>query len=164
MQGLMGDPSQGFQPIADQAMSRFRSEIVPSLAERFTGLGTGARRSSAYTGALGQAGAGLASDLASQQAQYGSQRMSGLAQLLGLGMQPQFENVHRTESPGALQMMGGPLLKAGLGGLGGAAEMYSSREAQEGQSGADTARRDEAEKQRVWQERMYNLYPNSRRF
>ena len=69
LQGFMGGKMPGgmdFEPLRQQAMTQFNTQTVPSLAERFTSLG-GGQRSSAFQGALGQAGAGLQENLAGMQ-------------------------------------------------------------------------------------------------
>lgn len=105
----MQDPSKGFEPMAQQARSQFQTQTLPSIAERFTAMGQGGQRSSDFAGALGQAGAGLEEGLASQQAQYGLQRGGQLQQLLGMGLQPQFESLYRPETHG---MLGGAMQQA----------------------------------------------------
>lgn len=100
------DPYQGFQPIADQAISRFEQQGVPSLAERFTSMGQGAQRSSDFMGALGSARAGLEENLAGLQAQYGMQNKQLGSQLAGLGLTPSFESIYRPEDHGFLGSLG----------------------------------------------------------
>lgn len=140
LQGLQNsNPYQGFQPIANQAVSQFNQQIVPTLAERFTsmgGAGTASLSSPSFASQLGQAGAGLAEQLAAMQAQYGlanRQQMgnerSQFAQLLGLGLTPQFDTAHFGAQPGLLQQLAGPATQlalayftggaSGLGSLGG---------------------------------------------
>ena len=110
------NPNAGFEPIANQARQQFNSQTVPSLAERFTAMGNG-QRSSAFQGALGSAGADLESQLAALQAQYGLQNRSQLMQLLGQGLEPQFENAYNPGGGGfSSGIFGG--LSGGLGALG----------------------------------------------
>ena len=81
----------GLNPIGQQAVNRFNTETIPSLAERFTAMGAGApHQSSAFQGALGRAGAQLNTDLAAQQ--YGI-----LALLSGLGSG---NTLYQPEQPG----------------------------------------------------------------
>lgn len=117
-QGLSGiqNPTQGFEPIAQNATNQFQQNIVPSIAERFSGLGAGAQRSSAFGQQLGAAGAGLSSNLAAQEAQYGQQALGPLLQLLQFGLRPQFENAYQ---PGQSGLFGGAA--KGLIGAGGQA-------------------------------------------
>ena len=123
--GLQQQPQQmqsfDFQPIAEQARKQFSEGTIPSLAERFTSLGGGAQRSSAFQSALGRAGSDLDTNLAALQSQYGLegqklglQQRGQLQNLLGLALRPQFENVLSPSSPGLLQS----LLSSGIQGVG----------------------------------------------
>jgi hypothetical protein len=124
-QGLQGSLGPGFENLQKilsgdtsayeaPAMRQFEEEIIPGIAERFTGAGAGAQRSSAFTQGLGQAGAGLAENLAQQRAGLQSQALGQLGSFLGMGMQPTFQY---QQMPGTEGMMG-PFLK-GLGSMGG---------------------------------------------
>ena len=121
----MQDPTKGFEPIAEQARSQFIGKTVPSLAERFTAMGQGAQRGSGFQQALGEAGAGLEESLAAQQAQYGLQRGGQLQQLLGMGLQPQFDVYRQAPQQGFLGAAAGQALPAliqmlmGQSGMGG---------------------------------------------
>ena len=101
----MQNPQEGFEPMAQQARSQFQSQTVPSLAERFTAMGQGGQRSSAFQGALGEAGAGLEEGLASQGSQYGLQRQGQLQQLLGMGLTPQFDTFRNAPTQGLVGNM-----------------------------------------------------------
>jgi hypothetical protein len=114
-QGLQ-DPTAGFEPIAQQAQERFRTQVAPGIAEQFAGLG--ATRSSAFPAALAGAGQQLTGDLAAQQAQFGQRNIGAMTRLAQLGLAPQFENVFQPEAPGQAQQIGADLFGAGLGGLG----------------------------------------------
>lgn len=104
-----------FAPIAQNARENFYSNTVPSLAERFTALG-GGQNSSAFQGALGQAGAGLESELGAMGAQFGQQQQqidqSYLLNLLRLALAPQFETSY---IPGKSGLLGGAGQAAGQG-------------------------------------------------
>lgn len=94
-----------FAPIGNQELERFYTQTIPSIAERFTAMGDG-QRSSAFQGALGNAGRFLSNDLAAQQQQYGLQQQ-GMNQnlytnLLSLGLRPQFESNLNPGKSGAL--------------------------------------------------------------
>ena len=110
-QALSGlqNPSAGFEPFANRARSQFKSQTVPSLAERFTSMGGGGQRSSAFQGALGRAGAGLEEGLAAQESQYGLQRGGQLQQLLGMGLTPQFDTFRNAPTQGLLGGMAGEM-------------------------------------------------------
>jgi len=107
--GQLQNPTQGFQPIADQARANFNNVTVPGLAERFAG--TGSRQSSPnYLQQLGSAGSQLDTNLAGMQAQYGQNQQSLSHQLLGMGLTPRFDTSY---------MNGGDnFLSSLLGGLG----------------------------------------------
>jgi hypothetical protein len=118
--GQGGGQNQLFQPIANKATTEFNTQTIPGLAERFTALG--GQNSSAFQGALGQAGAGLQENLAAQ----GSQQNNQLIQLLSqLGLAPQHENLVFQGQPGLFQTaahgVGQGLGLYASGGLGGAA-------------------------------------------
>jgi hypothetical protein len=107
---------------------QFNEEIVPGLAERFSGAGAGSQRSSAFQNALGQAGAGLSERLASlreglrsgasQQALgYAQQPISNFSGLAGLGLTPSFESFLRPQTGGFLGgLFGGAAQGAGQAG------------------------------------------------
>ncbi len=90
MSASQGNP-QGFEPFAQQARQNFNTQTIPGLAERFTAMG-GGQRSSAFQGALGNAGANLEGQLAGLKSQYGLQQQN---QLL-----PMLEQNYQTRQPG----------------------------------------------------------------
>jgi hypothetical protein len=124
-------PQFDFTPIAEQARTQFQQRTIPTIAERFTALGQGAQRSSAFPQILGSAGAELEGNLASLGAQYGleQQRLNQarMFDLLRLGLTPQFEPRYVEGEPGFLQTTAFPagqsllsLLPTLTGGIGGA--------------------------------------------
>lgn len=125
LQGGFGGQQQSqnaFAPIAQNAREQFTSQTIPGLAERFTALG-GGQNSSAFQGALGQAGAGLESSLAGMGAQFGQNQQqidqNYLLNLLRFALMPQFESSYVPGKQGLLGSLAGGL-GAGLGGLGAA--------------------------------------------
>lgn len=80
-----------FAPIAQQARTNFGQTTIPGIAERFSALG--AQGSSAFGQQLGQAGAGLEQGLAGLESQHNLQQQGLFQNLLGLGLQPQNENI-----------------------------------------------------------------------
>ena len=97
------------------AMRQFEEQILPTIAERFSGLN--AQKSSAFGQQLGQAGAGLSENIAAQRAGLGQQAIGQLQQLLQGGQQRQYENIFRPQTFGALgQLAGG--IGQGLGTAG----------------------------------------------
>ncbi len=120
--GNLGSQNQfSFDPIAKEAREQFSQQTVPSIAERFSGMG--AQRSSAFPQILGQAGANLESSLASQKAQVGlqnqQQQQRMLAALLELGLQPQFSSYYQQPSQGLLQSAASGLPLLGYAALSG---------------------------------------------
>jgi hypothetical protein len=116
LQGMGGAPS--FEPIRERAMKTYQEDIVPSLAERFSGIG--AQRSSGFREALSKGGTDLASTLAGMESQFGQQRFGNLMQMLGVGLTPTEETGYFAGREGAL----GPLSQAAgsyLPAIGGAA-------------------------------------------
>jgi len=110
-QGLQ-NPLTGFGDVESYAKNQFHGSIVPSIAERFTSLGgAGTGANSGFQGALGSAGAGLASELAALRQQYGTQNQQNSLQLLQLGLEPQTENYYQSGEAG----VGPQLLTAGAG-------------------------------------------------
>jgi hypothetical protein len=95
----------GFEPIEAKAREGFAQKTLPGIAERFTAMGGGGGRSSAFTQALGQAGAGLESTLAGLRSQHG---MRNLQALLGLGQQ---EPLLQQQQPGFLETGASSLLQ-----------------------------------------------------
>lgn len=138
------------QPILEQRRKSFETQTIPSLAERFTGMG-GGQRSSGFQGALGTAGSSLESDLAALQSQTALQDLSRQQGLLGLlsnlGMQPSFENVYQQGSQGLLGSAASSI-GAGLGSylgsggsplsglMGGLSNLFGARRATRPQLGA----------------------------
>lgn len=124
--GLQGvQKGQDFGPFEEQARRGFEARTIPTLAERFAGAN--AIGSSGYKNALTQAGTEFELGLNAQRAQHGLGQQSLSANLLNLGLQPQFDTSLQ-QSPyagfaqGALQSL--PQfaelgLKYGLGGFGG---------------------------------------------
>jgi len=96
------NPYEGFEEgIANPAYNEFNQQIVPSLAESFTAHTNGAMSSPSFASQLGQAGAGLSANLASQRSQYGQQNKQQALNMLMSLLNPQSENIHRPRQEGA---------------------------------------------------------------
>lgn len=104
-----------FAPIEAQARQGFQQTTVPGIAERFTALG-GGQRSSAFSQALGQAGAGLETNLAAMKQNYNLQQMPAMLQLMQMGLTPRYDYMMHPGNQGVLQTG----INAFAGGLGGA--------------------------------------------
>ena len=125
----------GFAPIAEQARSRFFGDTVPTLAERFSGLGSGGQRSSGFQESLASGAGQMNTDLAAMESQYGQQRNQQLMQMLGMGLTPQQEIGYFGQQPGFMHGMapgiGEGLAKAGMNYLTG----QNGGQGKEGESG-----------------------------
>ena len=122
LQGGANAPSRfDFGPIEAQARRGFETQTIPSLAERFTSLG-GGQRSSAFQGALGQAGSDLEGQLAAMRSGIGLQQQQMdrdyLLNLLRFALMPQFESQYIPATGGLLGNAAGAVGQ-GLGSLGG---------------------------------------------
>ncbi len=113
-QMLSGSPESA-EAFTAPYMRHFREHTVPSLAERFSALGSGSQSSGAFVSALGQAGAGLEEQLAAVRGQLQHGAMGQLGGLLGygLGAKP-FENIFRPATSGFLGSLA-PGIGQGLG-------------------------------------------------
>jgi hypothetical protein len=105
---LKGGQPTGFQPIANRAQQRFQNQTIPSLAERFSALG--AQNSSAFQGALGNAGADLQSQLAALESRYGQNQLQQLLNpaLASLDVTREGPGFFETAGQGSLSLL--PLL------------------------------------------------------
>lgn len=135
--GLQGmkNPYQGFDPIEQRARSQFSRNTIPSIAERFTSLGDNALSSGAFASQLGESAANLEEGLAALRSQYGLQNRGQLLQELGLGLQPQFENLvipreqggYATFVPALLQALMAGISGGQGGGLGAILQMFGGK-------------------------------------
>ena len=85
LQQLLSGSPESTAAFEAPAMRQFNEQIVPGIAERFSGLGAGAQSSSAFQQALGQAGAGLSENL---QAMRSGLQFGGLGHALNFSQQP----------------------------------------------------------------------------
>lgn len=108
----MQNTNFSFEPIEQYARQQFSEKTIPSLASRFSSLGEGGARSSEFRGAIGQAGAGLESQLAAMKQQYNMQLMPMLMQMMGMGLTPQYEQAYIPGQQGLMQALGGGVAQA----------------------------------------------------
>ena len=126
MMGLLG-PGGGLDTSAmeQQARGNFMSKTVPGIAEMFTNMGSGGQSSSAFQGALGEAGAGLEQNISAMKPQM---NMQLLQSLMGPGMQQGFDTYHEQAQPGLLGQLAGPgAMMAAQGGVFGRGAMNAAR-------------------------------------
>ena len=81
-----------FQPVDINPMLQgvrqdFDQQVVPSIMERFSGMGQGGQRSSSFRNALGAAGSGLAQKLAELQTGHARDQQSQMMQHRGQNLQ-----------------------------------------------------------------------------
>ena len=121
LQNILSQNPQAMQAYERPALRQFEEQILPTIAERFTGdYGTGSSRSSAFGQQLGQAGAGLAENLQAQRAGLGFQGLQGLLQLLSGGLGERTQRTFRPSQPGLLtgllqNLVGGTTTGVGYG-------------------------------------------------
>lgn len=110
----MGMQNANPDALEQRARSQFNTTTVPGIAERFTNMGSGAQRSSAFNQQLGLAGSNLEEQLAALRSQYGLQQTQ-------MGMQSPYENFYQAGQPGLIQQLLGALTKVGgnyaMGGM-----------------------------------------------
>jgi len=98
-----GQQNMDFSGLEDQAMKRFNEDIIPSLAERFTSMGSGGgQRSSAFQSSLGRAGSDISTQLAALKPQYGMQQMQ-------MGLRPRSQVSFQGGGPGMIEGLIGQL-------------------------------------------------------
>lgn len=99
-----------FAPVEQQARQDFERKTIPSIAQRFSnvgGIGSGA-----YGRQLGQAGQDLETNLAALRQGYNLQQQDFSKNLLGLGLQPQFDTKIEAAAPGLAQTLPGNLAQS----------------------------------------------------
>ena len=126
MNQLLQQGMQNINPeaIQQQAMGKFQSDVMPSIAARFASMGgAGAQRSSAFPAALAGAGGEMQGNIAAMMPQMGLQQLM-------MGLQPQFENIYQPQQMGAMQSLGGGLMQGGMSGLGPSLGMWGQQQQQ----------------------------------
>lgn len=97
-----GSENLDFSNIENIEQKRFQEETIPSIAERFTSMGAGGQRSSAFQSSLGRASSDLGTRLGGLRAAFGGQQ-------LGMGLQPRYQTSETPGQQGILQGMGGSI-------------------------------------------------------
>lgn len=114
LQSLFSNDPSAFAAYEAPAMRQFNEQIVPGIAERFTGMGAGGRNSSAFGQQLAGAGSRLSENLSAQRQNLRSGAMNQIMQMLQMSMQPTFENVMYQGQPGLLQNLAQGAGEAGM--------------------------------------------------
>jgi len=120
LESILSQDPEMMKQFERPAMRQFEEEVIPGIAERFTGqFGEGSQQSSAFGQQLGKAGAGLSERLAAQRGQMGMGAISQLQNMLSPAMGRQFETMYQPQTPGFLQELLSSLLKAAPSAVGG---------------------------------------------
>jgi hypothetical protein len=98
--GGMQQQNFSFDPIEQRARTMFQEQTIPSLAERFAGLG--GLRSSAFQTSLGRQASDLESQLAGMRSQYNMNLLPFYQNLATIGLTPQYESIYAPGGPGAV--------------------------------------------------------------
>lgn len=109
LQQLMSDDPAAFAAYEAPLMRQFNQEIVPGIAERFTGMGMGSRNSGAFQQQVAGAAGRLSENLGAQRANLRQGAMQQLMGMYGQAMQPSFQNIGQPNYgiiPGLLGGMG----------------------------------------------------------
>jgi hypothetical protein len=140
LQNLLSGSPESSKAFEAPAMRQFNEQIIPGLAERFSGAG--AQSSSAFQQALGQQGAGLAERLQRMRSelqmgaiphglQTAQQPISNLFNFSNLGLNTQAQGYVPKQQPfwqklltSGAQGLGAGLSGGGLSGLGGLLGMF----------------------------------------
>jgi hypothetical protein len=115
-QDVLQNSPLSFAPQRAQYEKQFNEQVIPTLAERFSGnLSSGS-----FKGALGNTTTDFYSKLAALESQYNlGARQQGLREL-GTGLQPEFQNIFQQRQPGLFENLASSL----AGGAGQAATAY----------------------------------------
>lgn len=106
------DPSRmSFDPIRQRLMSQYQQQILPSIAERFTGMGDG-QGSSAFLGELTSGTNDFMERMGALESQYNMQMLPQYLRMGELGLTPQQEYMYMPGSKGMLQSGGEALMEA----------------------------------------------------
>ena len=119
---LSGDP-EALRAFQAPIMRQFEEEILPGIAERFTGMmGEGSERSSGFLEAMRKGNIRLQELLGAQRAQLaGGAAQQGLQQyqnLLSFQQQPRFDFLNRPGTTGIIPPLIGSAAEGAMKGLG----------------------------------------------
>lgn len=138
MKGL-GNTPFNFDPFEKQAREGFAQQTVPTIAERFTAMGSGPD-SGGFNRAIAHAGKGLDTDLAALKSNYNLQQQHMLQNLLGIGLSPQYEAYYRPGDEGFLKSLAQNLLTGeNIGGAFNALKGLSGNKSNNSSGGVDTS-------------------------
>lgn len=104
-QQQLQNPYAGFEPIAQKLNNQWSQNVVPSLAARFSGMGSNKLTSGAFTSQLQGSNNQLQDIIGSLMSQYGQQNKQQGMGAIGAGLAPQFENQYNSSYQGLLQQL-----------------------------------------------------------
>ena len=114
--GMQNLPSADFGPIKSMYEQNFQQNTIPGIMERFSGMGAGGQRSSAFEQALGGAGAQMNTQLAGMEQMFNQQNRQSeiqrLMQMLQLGFQQPYQTDVIPPEQGFWSKLGGGLGQA----------------------------------------------------
>ena len=96
----LNDPYAGWEDLQNSIGKYYNEQVVPGVAERFSGLGNNSTTSPDFTKMLRQEGQGLQELLAAQKSQFGQQNRNFGLQAINRGLQPYQENTYVPRQPG----------------------------------------------------------------
>jgi hypothetical protein len=106
------DPSRmSSDPMRQRLMSLYQQQILPSIAERFTGMGDG-QGSSAFLGELTSGTNDFMERMGTLESQYNMQMLPQYLRMGEIGLTPRQEHMYAPGSKGMLQSGGEALMEA----------------------------------------------------
>jgi hypothetical protein len=128
---ILSDDPEVYQQLFAPEMQQFQQETMPSLAEQYAGLGSGAISSSGFQQTAAKAGADLSERLASMRAKLKGEAAGSLAGLEAGALKP-IDYTYYQQDPGFLQQIApvaGAAAGAAYGGPAGAQMGYQAGQA-----------------------------------
>ena len=115
------NPYAGFESIENLARHNFQTQTIPTLAHRFSSMGSNALSSPVYNEINQQAGKDLELGLAALRAQYGMQNQENALRMLQFGTPLLYNNQWQEGTPGLMSLLGPEGAGPALGKLGASA-------------------------------------------
>jgi hypothetical protein len=114
---LLQNNPEAFAKFEAPAMRQFNEEIIPGIAERFSGAGAGAQSSGAFQRSLGKAGATLSEQLQAMREGLRGEAGKGILGLLSQLLGARGNDIYKEGGPGFLGAFGEGLSKAGASAI-----------------------------------------------
>jgi hypothetical protein len=111
-EGLLGEVyGDNFDAYAEPALRTFNERIAPGIAERYTALGAGSQRSSAFQNRLAEEGSNLSRDLAES---YAQRRQGQATDLINTSLTPQYHTQYEPRGESGSARAFGTLGQSGM--------------------------------------------------